>query len=147
MTVIQALQESIATGKLVVVTGAGTSLALADRSVPAKGWKELVASGLSLAQIKGKISEKQAGRWSETLNSDDIDELLGAAEFVSSKLGGPSGILYTRWFENTFKYMSVGACTIKESIKRVAKCNVPMCTLNYDTLLEETTGLNSSGQQ
>ena len=94
MTEIEALRKSASTGKLIVATGAGTSLALADPATPAKNWKDLIASGLATTNLKGTVSELQFDRWTDALLSDDIDDLLATAEFVSSKLGGPNGLLY-----------------------------------------------------
>jgi hypothetical protein len=142
MSEIQALQESASSGKLIIITGAGTSVGLADPADPAKNWKELIDSGLQAAKIKGRISEIQFSRWTEALQSNDIDELLATAEFVSAKLGGPKGILYTRWLSETFEGMKAKAGLERDAFHKIAQRAVPISTLNYDTLLEQATGLH-----
>jgi hypothetical protein len=142
MSEVHALQESAASGKLIIITGAGTSIALADPAEPAKNWKQLIASGLQAANLKGKISEAQFARWTDALQSNDMDELLATAEFISAKLGGPKGILYTRWLEETFENMKVKAGLERDAFHKIAQRAIPISTLNYDNLLEQATGLH-----
>ena len=142
MSEVQALQQSAASGQLTIITGAGTSVALADPVDPAKNWKQLIGSGLQAAKVKGKISDSQLNRWTEALQSNDMDELLATAEFVSAKLGGPAGILYIRWLEDTFENMKVKAGLERDAFHKIAQRAIPISTLNYDTLLEQATGLH-----
>jgi len=136
MLQVQALQRSAASGKLIIITGAGTSLALAEPTDPAKNWKQLIGSGLQTAKVKQKITDIQFDRWNETLQSNDMDDLLATAEFVSAKLGGPGGILYSRWLADTFENMKVKLGSERDTFHKIAQRGVPICTLNYDTLLE-----------
>ncbi len=140
MLQVQALQRSAASGKLIIITGAGTSLALAEPTDPAKNWKQLIGSGLQTAKVKQKITDIQFDRWNETLQSNDMDDLLATAEFVSAKLGGPGGILYSRWLADTFENMKVKLGSERDTFHKIAQRGVPICTLNYDTLLEQATG-------
>jgi hypothetical protein len=145
MSEVQALQESAASGKLIIITGAGTSVALADPADPAdpaKNWRQLIGSGLQAAKVKGKIFETQFNRWTEALQSNDMDELLATAEFVSAKLGGPEGILYARWLAETFENMKVKDGLEHDAFHKIAQRVIPISTLNYDTLLEQATGLH-----
>jgi len=139
MSEVEALQESAASGHLIIVAGAGVSLALATPTHPAENWRQLVSSGLKAAKVKGTVTSEQFERWSGTLDSSDIDELLGAAEFVSAKLGGPDGILYSRWLDETFRDMKPKEGPVRASFSKIAKRGLPICTLNYDTLLEQVT--------
>jgi hypothetical protein len=140
MSGVQALQHSAMTGQLILVAGAGISVALAGPSCPAKNWKQLIGSGLRAAQVKAAISDAQSDRWNQTLESDDIDDLLAAAEFVSAKLGGSEGILYSRWLAETFREATAAPGPLRDSFTNIARLGVSICTTNYDTLLEQVTG-------
>jgi hypothetical protein len=142
MSDVEALQQSATEGKLIIITGAGTSLALADPANPAKNWKQLIDSGLVAAKVKAKISEAQFDRWTEALQSNDMDELLATAEFVSAKLGGSEGILYARWLADTFENINARDGLERDAFYKIAQRAIPISTLNYDTLLEQATGLH-----
>lgn len=93
---IENIKESILKDELVVVIGTGCSIALTDSSNKILSWKGLIESGFDYATVKGKISNEQKGFWSNQLASNDIDDLLSAAEFVGRKLDSPSGDLYSK---------------------------------------------------
>jgi hypothetical protein len=54
----------------------------------------LIRDGFAHGVKKGRISAKQAADWKSQLDSNDLDDLLGAAEFVGRKLDAPHGDLY-----------------------------------------------------
>src|ERR1700730_5375265 len=97
------LKESIRNHKLVAVIGTGVSIALTGGKNPALSWKGLIENGFSYCKTKGKISTTQRDHWKNQLNSSDLDDVLGAAEFVGHKLGAPAGDLYGRWLEDVFQ--------------------------------------------
>jgi hypothetical protein len=76
------------------------------------------------------------------LDSSDIDDILGAAEFMSRKLDAPKGGLYSRWLENVFKEVKPEKEGMANAIRALHAAGVPICTLNYDPLLEQVTGLD-----
>lgn len=139
---ITQLIDSSHRNELVVVIGTGVSLALTNGNVPALSWKGLVADGFAYGVLKGVITDKQSNTWKSQLNSDDLDDLLGAAEFMARKLGSPDGNIYSRWLESVFKSVKPAASNkMADAIKAIHKAGIPLCTLNYDTLLERITGL------
>jgi len=77
------------------------------------------------------------------LESDDLDDLLGAAEFMGRKLDAPHGDLYARWLESLFKPVQTTNKKLESAIKTLHAANIPLCTLNYDTLLERATDLST----
>jgi SIR2-like protein/NACHT domain-containing protein len=140
---IQRITESVHKNELVIVVGTGVSLALTDAKIPALSWKGLIGDGFSYGKTKGLITPTQVSSWRAQLESSDLDDLLGAAEFVSRKLSAPNGDLYARWLEKIFKTVGVTNREMKEALRAVQHAEIPICTLNYDHLLETVTGLPS----
>lgn len=143
MTEIDDIRQAAKAGQLVVVTGAGTSLALASKATPSHSWPKLIESAFEFAEKSGRIDQNQHERWSKTINSGDMDELLGAAEFVSRKIDGRSGLLYSRWLEVSFsKQKASSSHPMRAALCSLHRSGVPIATLNYDTLIERCTKLN-----
>ena len=139
---ISLITDSARRGELVVVIGSGVSMALTGGKAPALSWKGLIQDGFSYGLKKGKITSAQKTSWESQLGSNDIDDLLCAAEFMSRKLMAPNGDLYTRWLEGVFKMVQPTNTKMKSAIMAIHKAGIPICTLNYDPLLERITGLN-----
>lgn len=140
---IEKLKKSIASGDLVVIIGSGVSIGLTNNARPALSWKGLIEDGLHYSVQKGKISQPQSDNWRELLKSDDIDDMLGAAEFVGRKLGAPNGDLYARWLESKFLDDSIQNTELEFAVRKIQLSGTPICTLNYDSLLEKVTSLPS----
>lgn len=137
------IREAARQGKLVVVFGTGSSIALTEGRFPQLSWRGLIQDGFAYALEKGKMSSAQVAAWSELLDSNDMDELLGSAEFVGRKLEGPIGILYARWLERAFAKVCSSSERMSSAIRAVVQIGTPIATLNFDTLLEEVTDLTS----
>lgn len=140
---LEEIRRSADEGKLVVVLGAGSSIALAGPNGGAKTWVELIQSGLEYCARKGIIESDQQSRFQDILASNDIDELITAAEFVSRKLGAPSGTSYARWLQDEFETCSPEGMGMKNAILAMAKRKLPIATLNYDTIVDDALGLES----
>jgi hypothetical protein len=138
---LDSIKESAASGKLLVICGAGTSMALAHRTTPAASWQGLISDALQFAFLKGTVDAKQLSRSKGSLESGDLDELLGVATFVSRKLGGQGGILYSDWLMQQFSSQKCANGPMKAAILALQKSNIPIATLNYDHLLEKATKL------
>lgn len=136
---MQKILASARQGQLVVVIGAGVSIGLTNGAIPS--WSGLIKNGFEYAHKKGKISDTQLTTWNSQLVSSDIDELLGAAEFMSRKLGAPEDQIYGRWLQQVFGSARPSNERLSLAIKAVASQGIPICTLNYDPLLEMVTGL------
>lgn len=137
------MRASAASGKLVAVIGTGVSLALTGGANRALSWNGLIENGFEYGTTKGTISVSQKLSWEAQLGSTDVDEVLGAAEFMSRKLGAPNGELYGRWLENVFKEVRPETNEMALAILALRAAAIPLCTLNYDPLLERVTGLPS----
>lgn len=136
---MQKIIDSARQGKLVIVVGAGVSIGLTNGGLPS--WGNLIKDGFGYAKKKGRITEAQFVAWNEQLNSSDMDDLLAAAEFVGRKLGAPADQVYGRWFQEVFGSAKPTNDDLSSAIKALSDIGVPICTLNYDSLLEAVTGL------
>lgn len=137
---LEIMRASAASGQLIAVIGAGASIGLASDKTPSLNWPQLIKHLYGYAHEHGKIEASQFTRWLDTIDSGDIDELLGAAEFVSRKVGGRGGLLYARWLEEVFgKQNAISSGKLRDAICKLSKARIPLCTLNYDTLIERCT--------
>jgi len=140
---ITRIKESASKNELVVVIGTGVSIALTNGKIPTLSWKGLIQNGFEYALKKALITPSQLSIWIPHLDSPDIADLLGAAEFITHKLSSPNDDLYARWLEINFKHVRATNEDMKQALRTLQNAGVPLCTLNYDRLLEEVTGLNT----
>lgn len=143
ISAIESIRDSAAKGELIVIVGTGVSISLTQNEYKQLSWKGLIESGFEFGGVKGKITEAQIESWSDQLNSDDIDDVLSAAEFVGRKLGAPGGDLYARWMNNSFEGLIPKNIEAIQAVNVISGMGVPICTLNYDSLLESVTGLQA----
>ncbi len=136
------LKESVERGEVVAIIGTGVSMALTNGEKSSLSWVGLIRDGFTHGVTKGKITPAQAKFWEPQLESSDIDDLLCAAEFVSRKLDAPKGSLYARWLENVFKSVKPTNKGMEDALVTLQKSRIPICTLNYDPLLEKVFGMD-----
>ncbi|RTL25194.1 MAG: SIR2 family protein, partial [Rhodocyclaceae bacterium] len=136
---MQKIVESARQGKLVVVVGTGVSIGLTNGLVPS--WTGLIKNGFEYGNKKGRVTNVHLDTWSNQLASTDMDDLLGAAEFMGRKLGAPADQVYGRWLEEVFSSVQPQNERLSSALKILASLGIPICTLNYDHLLEDVTGL------
>lgn len=139
---IAQLKESATRGELVAIIGSGVSMALTNGKIPSLSWIGLIRDGFSYGVKKQKITTEQATAWVPQLESNDIDDLLCAAEFVSRKLDAPHGSLYARWLENVFNTVKPANEGMIAALVTLQQSQIPICTLNYDPLIEKVLGID-----
>jgi hypothetical protein len=96
------ISDAVQRNELVAVVGTGVSMGLTDGKISALSWKGLVRDGFAFGAKKGKITSNQVEAWKPQRVSSGLDDLLGAAEFMSRKLDAPNGDVYARWLEHAF---------------------------------------------
>jgi hypothetical protein len=138
--ILEKLRAAIQSSELILVVGSGLSVGLTNSAHRTLSWKGLVWDGLEHSKFKGKLTADQLARWQDMLDSNDMDDLLAAAELVSRKLGAPNGDLYARWLQDSFANLEPSNTKLAESFVSLARTGAPICTLNYDSLLEAMTG-------
>lgn len=140
---IENVKRSAEKGELVIVVGTGVSLALTAGKHSHLSWTGLIRDGFKFALEKGFIDEGQQHRFASQLESSDVDELLSAAEFMGKKIGAPSGDNYKRWMFNLFEGIKPEHNEMFQAVRAISDLNIPIATLNYDSLIEEVSGLHS----
>lgn len=135
--------ESAKKGELVVVFGTGMSVGLTDNNNSSLSWKGLVRSAFERSRDLGKITDQQFHHWQSQRDSDDLDDLLAAAEFAGRKLNAPQGDLYARWLKDVFSEVVPANHNLIAALQKMRAGRIPLATLNYDSLIEQATGLRS----
>lgn len=130
------LRVEIAKGQVLVVVGAGVSIG-ATQGNPLASWRGLLEKGVERCVAVRGLDAKWANRVREEIRSGDLDDLLSAAEKVSSKLGFPTGGEYRRWLHETVGGLELKDRSVLEAIRDLG---LPIATTNYDSLLETSTG-------
>jgi hypothetical protein len=137
---ISRLLDSAMNHQLIAVIGSGVSMSLTNGKYPFLSWKGLVQHGFDFCVTKGLITIAQAKQWEPQRNSNDIDDLLCAAELVSRKLGAPKGDLYLHWMQDVLRSVEPLNDEMSSALIALKDAKIPFCTLNYDLLLEMATG-------
>jgi len=127
------LRERIKQGDVVLVVGAGVSVA-ATVANPVAGWRGLLDHGLDRCREVAKVDPRWVSRVREEINSDDASDLLFAAEKVTEKLGGRSGSEYGIWLRDTVGELEPAAPGV---VQALVDLGVPIFTTNYDGLIEK----------
>lgn len=130
------LRESIANHSAIVIIGTGVSIAASDNA-PAASWTGLLATGVDRCCEIAGLGRDWRTRVSAEVGSGDLDDLLSAAEKITSKLAGPHGGEYRRWLRETIGELRLAR---REVIDALADLGLPLATTNYDDLLEQATG-------
>ena len=127
----------------ILVVGTGISLALTNAQYPQLAWIGLIRSGFGYAVEIGKMPADTANRWLNHLeNSPSTAEILHVAGFLSDCLSGGDGYDYTTWLKKEFGDVAIQNQALAKVIKTLSDAGVKICTLNYDSLLEQVTNLS-----
>ena len=129
------LRAEIARGHVLVVVGAGVSIGATGGNALAS-WQGLLENGVERCVAVRGLDSKWANRVREEIRSGDMDDLLSAAEKISSKFGFPAGGEYRRWLHETVGNLELKDRTVVDAIRDLG---LPIATTNYDSLLEEAT--------
>lgn len=133
------LRKQIASGHALIVVGAGVSVG-ATGGAPTASWGGLLQDGIArveelaprgLPEDWGEVSRRQ-------LESGELHWLLGVAEDVTVRLGGPNGGEYRRWLHD-----AIGGLELRDrsAIDALLSLDAPIATTNYDGLIEAASGL------
>jgi tetratricopeptide (TPR) repeat protein len=136
MYLVDELKKEIADRHAILIVGAGVAIAATDNH-PCASWTGLLHHGAGrCADLRPELQAKWLARVNEEIDSEDLDDMLSAAEKITSKLGAPGE--FSRWLRE-----SVGAITLKrpDVLEALSKLDAPIATTNYDGLIEQVTGL------
>jgi tetratricopeptide (TPR) repeat protein len=135
---LEQLTADLRAGRTVVVAGASIARG-ATGDVPHASWKGLLESGVEYCRALDHTLDQA---WEESVKRDihspRMEDLLSAAERISSILGAPGGGEYRSWLRSTIGQLQA---TDRRVLRALRDLQVPLTTTNYDGLLEEETGL------
>jgi len=134
------IQRSAASGELVIVFGAGSSMSLTQKSKRALNWSELVISGLEYGRSRGLIEDSQFDVYQKKAKSNVNMDLLESADYVSAALRGTESYQYECWLASVFEDWVPDNCEMLNALKLIGRAQIPLATLNFDTLIEQATG-------
>jgi class 3 adenylate cyclase/tetratricopeptide (TPR) repeat protein len=137
-TPLDDLREDLVGGQAVVVVGAGVSMA-ATGGASTASWVGLLNDGVTFCEalLGPSLPPGWAERRRAQVVSGDLEELVGAAEDLTRRLGGPAGGEFGRWLAGSIGKLRVTKPAVLEGL---AALRVPLATTNYDGLLEAGTG-------
>lgn len=140
MTLLDHLRADLARGQVLIVVGAGVSIAAASGTPGQRfaSWTGLLASGIDRCT---KVALPLPSGWADRLRADlasgDLDDLLAVAERVATKLGAPTGGEFRRWLRETAGSLTIADSSVLDALRDL---RMPLATTNYDSLLEVVTG-------
>jgi hypothetical protein len=127
------LRAQIKAGRVTVLVGTGISTATSKGS-PIASWTGLLMNGVERCEVLIKsLPDGWGKRIREQIQSPDMDDILAAAQQVGIKLQSQPG-QYSRWLRETVGQLKPEAPAAIEALSRL---KAPICTTNYDTLIEE----------
>lgn len=138
----EGLSQAIASGRAVVIVGAGASV-YATGNAPTASWTGLIRNGIAFVQ---EHESSDTTRWTAlieqqlefALEEGDEDQLLQAASGVASRIHRMGEQAFARWLESAVGDFTVSNRELGLAIKELRS---PIFTTNYDRILEEITGL------
>jgi 4-hydroxy-L-threonine phosphate dehydrogenase PdxA len=141
---ITELRAEITASRVIAVLGSGASSASTG---PTKltSWKGLLEDGVRYAaEVNAGLAATWADEQLANLTSSKPDQWLETAQKITTALGGPRGGDYARWLR-----ASVGSlqCQSPDVIQTVSSFAKSIWTTNYDSLIEQATGLRATTWQ
>jgi hypothetical protein len=131
------LRQQIATGQVLAIVGAGVSIGATNNNAVAS-WGGLLRHGVErCVQVIPNLDANWPLRVRAEIESPDTDDVLSAAEKIETKLRAQGGE-YSRWLRETVGALKAQARAVISALRELG---VPIATTNYDSLIEEVTGL------
>jgi tetratricopeptide (TPR) repeat protein len=135
---VEDLRKEIAKGRVLAIVGAGVSIG-ATKNASTASWTGLLENGVDrCVAVAQPLPAGWADRVRAEIHSGDMDDLLSAAEKISSKLGFPKGGNYRTWLREAVGTLHAKELSVLEALRDLG---IPLATTNYDGLLEEVTDL------
>jgi ADP-ribose pyrophosphatase YjhB (NUDIX family) len=131
------LVKDLRDGSVLIVAGTGVSAA-ATGNAPTSTWKGLLKDGLErCCALDPSLDGAWQSRVSAEIDSEDLEDLLSAAEKISTKLNAPLSGEWSRWLRESIGELPSES---KELPLAIAALGTPIATTNYDTLLDDVVG-------
>jgi formylglycine-generating enzyme required for sulfatase activity len=132
---VNELRRQLAKGQVVVVVGAGYSIAATDGAELAS-WTGLLSDGLEQCSEYGRppLRDEALLLSQELVSTGTVDMMLAAASIIEARLGAPGGAEWRRWLKESVGNLEVSNPKLGAAIHELG---APILTTNYDSLLHE----------
>jgi hypothetical protein len=134
------LKAAIATGRTLVVCGAGVSRQATGNKAP--DWKALIEAGLNEASKRSAPDPAEMKAARVYLESSNADNWLRAADIVQEMLQGPDGGPYKGFLKGQFSSLTLADPPILENLQRLVEQKNLISTTNYDDLVRKSLGFD-----
>ncbi len=123
---LAALRQKISGGNAVAFVGAGVSIATTTNAATAS-WVGLIKNGVQRCMdvVRPSLGLDWAQLLNQEIDSGDLDNLLSAAEKVTSKLNGQSAGEYARWLRETIGQLHVVDSSLIETLQLTFRTSAP----------------------
>jgi hypothetical protein len=134
---VEDLRRALDKNELLVVVGTGVSIR-SSGDAPASSWKGLLREGVDWCMGVGRADERWVRRQLAAIEEGDLNEIIGVAELITSRLDGSSGAEFGLWLRETVGKLT---CTQPDVLNAIGALQTQVATTNYDGLIEGVTGL------
>jgi hypothetical protein len=144
-TVADELKNDLAAGRIVVIAGAGVSLA-ATGQAPTASWPGLLRAGIDRAMnFNQGLPEDWKDHLLEELSyaegSTYLPNMLSVADKITDALGGRDGGEFRAWLRADIGELKV---TDESLLLAIGDLGAPVATTNYDGLIEKVLQRNAT---
>lgn len=138
MTILDDLKEAVAKRKVMIIAGAGTTIAAVGCEVKHATWTGLIENGLHRAAELGGWTPERLRLYLTMAQSGELGALMAAAQEVASGLGqdGKNGA-FGDWLDRTIGTLQAKDTAILDAIAALHCYGLLLATTNYDSLLEK----------
>jgi formylglycine-generating enzyme required for sulfatase activity len=133
MTALDDLRRHVADKDVVVVAGAGVSMAATNNN-PLASWIGLLRNGLEYCSVRGqdRLTPEELELAFKLIDVGKTDFFIAAAEVIAARLGAPDGSQWKGWLAKTVGTLKAINPELVEAIRGL---DAPILTTNYDSVL------------
>jgi len=140
---VRQMQKSLDRGRGLCLL-VGTGLTIAATGDPANSWPELIKRGAAACEENGRRDHAWVERVAADVDTEELGDLLAAAEKVTYGLGGRRSGPFYEWLSETVGSLQPKHLKLLDQVKRVASHErVTVLTTNYDSLLSDHLGIRA----
>jgi hypothetical protein len=131
------LVKAFSADKVLLILGAGVTIS-ATAGDRVASWVGLIESGVERVEdLRSDLPEGWGNDVRQSLEAAHAEDLIIAADKVTSELKSIPGGHFGKWLKDT-----IGGLKVRDSslLQSIVDLGAPICTTNYDTLVDDFTG-------
>lgn len=139
------IKNAIENSRAVVMVGTGYSM-YATQGADSASWLKLMEASIEYARTHIRSADEEwvaaaTGLLTYATRANDTSSLINCASLIRTKIGESGQVALNNWMKQTVGQLSPKK---QEWGEAIAKLSCPIFTTNYDTLLEQVTGLKEA---